>query len=214
MKYLIANLKAHKSLNEMQNWLQTFSRDYRLHQDVIVGIAPSTAYLQIVQSVTSGLQNCCVVAQSVSNETQGSFTGEVTAQALKDVASYCIVGHSERRKRGETIDQIETQIKNLKDNNITPILCIRGIDDFLKGYTGFVAYEQPENIGTGHNTSAEQVMEVYKSLNLSSDSTFLYGASLDENNCKDYLIHPEIAGFLVGTASLDPEQFIKILENI
>ena len=57
-------------------------------------------------------------------------------------------------------------------------------------------------------------MEVFKNLNLSEDSTFLYGASVDENNCKEYLEHPEIKGFIVGTASLNPKQFIKIAEKI
>ena len=57
-------------------------------------------------------------------------------------------------------------------------------------------------------------MDLYRKLNLSDDSTFLYGASVDENNCKEYLDRPEIKGFLVGTASLDPLQFAKILEKI
>lgn len=214
MKYLIANWKAHKSLSDVESWLQVFAREYQAKDDVMVGIAASFPHLSYVSSQIKDLKNCVVVAQSVSSEPQGSFTGEVSAQALQGIASFCIVGHSERRKMGETTEQVMAQIDHLKEKNITPVLCIRGVEDFPKGYVGIVAYEQPENIGTGHGTAVDQVIEVYRHLSLSSDSTFLYGASVDENNCQDYLIHPEIAGFIVGTASIDPEQFIKIAANI
>lgn len=214
MKYLVANWKAHKSLSDVESWLQKFTTEYQPKEDVLVGIAASSPHLSYVSSKIKELKNCVVVAQSVSAKPEGSYTGEVSARALHGIASFCIVGHSERRKMGESSEEIIAQINNLKQNSITPILCIRGIEDFPKGYVGIVAYEQPEKIGTGQGTAVDQVMEVYRQLSLTPDSTFLYGASVDENNCNEYLLHPEIAGFIVGTASLHPEQFMKIAENI
>ena len=214
MKYLVANWKAHKSLSDVESWLQVFKKEYQPKDDVVVGIAASFPHLSYVADQIKDLKNCVVVAQSVSAEPQGSYTGEVSAQALQGIASYCIVGHSQRRKMGESSEQVLAHVIHLKEKNITPILCIRGIEDFPEGYAGIVAYEQPEKIGTGHGTAVDHVMEVYRQLALASESTFLYGASVDEHNCKDYLVHPEIAGFIVGTASLQPAQFMKIAENI
>lgn len=214
MKYLIANWKAHKSLSDVESWLQVFAKEYQPKDDVIVGIAASFPHLSYVANQIKDLKNCVVVAQSVSAHPEGSFTGEVSAQALQGIASFCIVGHSERRQMGETPEQVTAQIDHLKEKNIMPILCVRGVEDFPEGYRGIVAYEQPEKIGTGHGTAADWVMEIYRQLSLSPDSTFLYGASVDENNCKEYLVHPEIAGFIVGTASLHPEQFMEIVKNL
>lgn len=215
MKYLIANWKAHKTLKDVEEWVKVFRENYSSDQsDLRIILAASAPHLSYLKKAVEGLNHVVVAAQSVSAEPEGSFTGEVTAKALESVVDYCIVGHSERRARGESKEQIDAQIKNLQVVGIIPILCIRNVEDFPVGYSGIVAYEQPDAIGTGNNTAVEEVMDVYRKLNLSQNSTFLYGASVDENNCNEYLEYPEIKGFIVGTASLDPRQFIKILEKI
>lgn len=215
MKYLIANWKAHKTLKDTEEWVKVF-KEYvpsAIGQTTVI-LAASAPHLPILKKGIEGLAQVYCAAQSVSDVQEGSFTGEVTAKALEGIASYSIVGHSESRARGETKEQIDAQIKNLQVVGIIPILCIRNVEDFPVGYSGIVAYEQPDAIGTGNNTAVEEVMDVYRKLNLSQNSTFLYGASVDENNCNEYLEYPEIKGFIVGTASLDPRQFIKILEKI
>lgn len=42
-------------------------------------------------------------------------------------------------------------------------------------------------------------------------TVILYGGSVDEKNAESFLIHREVAGFLVGRASLDSEKFKQIL---
>jgi triosephosphate isomerase len=64
-------------------------------------------------------------AQSVSEISGGAYTGEVTAEMLRSVGvAYCIVGHSERRKRGESSTEVSEKIKQLLKYKITPILCV------------------------------------------------------------------------------------------
>jgi triosephosphate isomerase (EC 5.3.1.1) len=41
----------------------------------------------------------------------------------------------------------------------------------------------------------------------------LYGGSVNENNAKDLISQKNVDGFLVGTASLDPEKFYKIITH-
>jgi len=215
MKYLIANWKAHKTLKDVQEWVKIFKENLpSISNQITIILAASAPHLSVLKNELEGLTQVYCAAQSVSDKKEGSFTGEVTSGALEGVAAYCIVGHSERRALGETKDQINSQITNLKASGINSILCIRTIEDFPDGYSGIVAYEQPDAIGTGNSTAVAQVMDVYKNLGLPQSATFLYGASVDENNCQNYLMHSEIKGFIVGTASLDPLRFIKILEKI
>ena len=64
-------------------------------------------------------------AQDVFTEPQGSFTGEVSAEMLKDMgASYVIVGHSERRKAGETNQDVANKAKAALRAGLIPVVCV------------------------------------------------------------------------------------------
>ena len=67
-----------------------------------------------------------VGSQNVSINDNGAFTGEISAKQLKSFnVKYAIVGHSERRGyQRETNEEIKEKINKLKENDITPILCI------------------------------------------------------------------------------------------
>ena len=126
-----------------------------------------------------------VGAQDVSCHDKGAFTGEVSADMLKDLGvKYCIVGHSERRAyHAETDEMVNTKAKNLLAVGITPIICVgetleqreRGLTmdlmslqvrGALCGLTDaevrrcVIAYEPVWAIGTGKTATAEQAQEV------------------------------------------------------
>ena len=65
-------------------------------------------------------------AQDVSVEKEeGAFTGEVSASQLKSIGvSYAIVGHSERRARGETSHTVAKKALAALSSGISPIICI------------------------------------------------------------------------------------------
>ncbi len=65
-------------------------------------------------------------AQNMHWEDSGAFTGEISADMLKEAGvSYVILGHSERRQIfGETDDQIHMKLKKAFQKLLTPILCI------------------------------------------------------------------------------------------
>ena len=46
------------------------------------------------------------------------------------------------------------------------------------------------------------------------DLRILYGGSVNSQNIRDFIIHDEISGVLVGGASVDKEEFVKILEVV
>ena len=213
MKYLIANLKAHHSLSEIQEWMTVFTSSYVPRDGWTIGIAPSFPHLAYVAERLNGLGGCCVVAQSVYSEEKGSFTGEVPAAALHGIASLCLVGHSERRKRGETYEQISQQIQHLSTAGITPILCIGKVEEYISGYQGIVLYEPPNLIGTGTTANLDAVLELKRTL-AEFHGSYLYGASVDENNCGLFIQSPEVDGMVVGTASIEPRQFLAIVSKL
>lgn len=66
-----------------------------------------------------------VGAQNVHHELQGAHTGEVSAPMLAGLASWVIVGHSERRRdAGETDELIGRKLGRAVDAGLRPILCV------------------------------------------------------------------------------------------
>jgi triosephosphate isomerase (TIM) len=63
--------------------------------------------------------------QNASTEDRGSYTGEISSYQLKaSGASYVILGHSERRKLGETDDAVAKKVVRAVVAGLTPIICI------------------------------------------------------------------------------------------
>jgi triosephosphate isomerase (TIM) len=64
-------------------------------------------------------------AADVFYELKGSFTGEISATQLKDLGvTHVIIGHSERRKMGETDEIVNKKVLAALKENLIPIICI------------------------------------------------------------------------------------------
>lgn len=78
----------------------------------------------------TGLKNCfkktlTLSAQDVSFFENGSHTGEVTAESIKDSGiNYVIVGHSEKRDFYDTQEIVIQKVKNAIKNDLKVILCV------------------------------------------------------------------------------------------
>jgi triosephosphate isomerase (TIM) len=85
-------------------------------------IAPPFPFLEIVGDT---LKQGSLGAQDVFIEEKGAFTGEVSASQLASLnVKQVIVGHSERRRFGETDEMIAQKIIVLLAHKMTPILCV------------------------------------------------------------------------------------------
>jgi triosephosphate isomerase len=133
---------------------------------------------------------------------EGAFTGEVSALMLKDLAQYCIVGHSERRGMfGETDETVNKKVHALLGHGIRPICCVGErleqreageTDTFVTGqvraaFAGIsaedalsvvVAYEPIWAIGTGRAASAEEANRILGLIR--AEVGALYGAPTAE----------------------------------
>ena len=125
-------------------------------------------------------------AQNLNTNMSGAFTGEVSADMIKDFgAQHVIVGHSERRSfYGETNTIVAEKVKAALDSDLIPLFCVGetleqreagetesvvaaqintvvdlvGIDAFLNIV---VAYEPVWAIGTGVTASPEQAQKAH-----------------------------------------------------
>ena len=199
-----------------------------------VVVCPPSVYLY-----ASGFGEGVVVmgAQNLYFEEKGAFTGEISAAMIKDLgAEYVIIGHSERRKYfGETDEIANKKIKKALETGLKVIFCIGETaeerdagkkNEVLERQTksGLASIENLENvnvayepiwaIGTGNNCSVE---ETKKSLDFirqfTGDCRVLYGGSVKSDNSGDYIKSAEANGLLVGGASLNAEEFIKIIKS-
>lgn len=125
-------------------------------------------------------------AQNLNISPGGAFTGEVSANMIKDFgARHVIVGHSERRSLyGETSALVAEKVKAALDNDLTPLLCVgESLEQREAGETEtvvaeqinavielvgigafrniIIAYEPVWAIGTGKTASPEQAQAAH-----------------------------------------------------
>ncbi len=131
--------------------------------------------------------NVKIGAQNVHFEKKGAFTGEISADMLKNAGcEYVIIGHSERRGYfGETDLDVNKKIKKALEKGLTPIMCCgESLEQREQGITAewvsmqvklglqgipaedvkkmVIAYEPIWAIGTGKTATTEQAEEVCK----------------------------------------------------
>ncbi|MEX0690014.1 MAG: triose-phosphate isomerase, partial [Candidatus Paceibacterota bacterium] len=83
--------------------------------DIVV--APPFLFLS---SVKDNLSKIKLGAQNVYGNSGGAHTGEVSIEELKNIGvEYVIVGHSERRKDGETDEEIARKVKVVINSDLT-----------------------------------------------------------------------------------------------
>lgn len=101
-------------------------------------ICPS--HLHIASLATKAKGNVNVGAQNAFVEPKGAFTGEISFEMLKDAGiSHIIVGHSDRRKLGETDDMINKKVLLALKTGIVPIVCIgETVRDEEGSYLGLI----------------------------------------------------------------------------
>jgi triosephosphate isomerase len=89
-----------------------------------IAIAPAAPYVGLLASA-SAKEPAALAAQDVSVTVGGAETGEVAAGVLADLGvRYVIVGHSERRARGETDEIVTEKARHVLAHGMTPIVCV------------------------------------------------------------------------------------------
>ena len=179
-------------------------------------------------------------AQDISEYDNGAFTGDISAQMIKESgAKYVIVGHSERRfYHNETNEIVKAKAARAIMYGLIPIICIG--ETAAERNTGrtmsvvkkmllesipdsgdyFIAYEPRWAIGSGvmpTNSEISAIHEmIFKTLRgINHENTpILYGGSVDADNAVDIVSLPHVDGLLIGRASLKSDTFLPIIKGI
>ncbi len=225
MKYIIANWKANKDLDQAKTWANDFLQLLREdpytrhgfeHDVVTLIICPSFPFIYPLRQLFQGHCNIEIGSQNVSQFGDGTYTGEVTAHNLSSLVRYSIIGHSERSQFfHETDADIGQRLQNARQFGIIPIYCVPKIPGQLPAEPTLLCYEPPNAIsagdGRGNNISPAYVHELRTRIKLPDTIAFIYGGSVNKNNVKEYLRYQNIDGVLLGGASLDPAHLFAII---
>lgn len=216
---VIANFKSNKTRSEVKDWIGA------VKPSPSMAVAPSFVHLPLfTDSRIHGSTDLRICAQDVSPFPPGSYTGSVSAKQLKDLeVSYCIVGHSERRRYfHETAVEVAAKVKELVGSGIIPIVCMEendiapqfaALDDEYYDKC-FYCFEPSADIGGTTTASAETITSVKQKVEqFVPGARFMYGGSVNADNIHS-LLPLGLSGVLVATACLDPSSFNSILAKL
>jgi triosephosphate isomerase len=227
---IVANWKATKTTQETIDWIGKIKTDLEEVDWVDVVVCPPFSSLSAAFSLFKDT-NIKIGAQDVSRFKKGAYTGEVTVEMLRDLVTYCIVGHSERRKHfGESDDNVIQKVRLLLENKITPVLCVsdlRQLDSYGQRGKGIIekaekiifVYEPPSAISGGGAYRPEEPSVANKNAGkigkkIGEKTVTLYGGSVNPDNAPAFFSQANIDGGLSGQASTDPQVFLELLKSV
>lgn len=239
MRYVIANWKQNKTLDEALVWCKDFVRLVESIdlKDVTPIICPPVPFLERMNSILKAdsatfssrdplsaptpriaAESAPAIelgVQDVSPYADGAHTGFVGVNQVKQFCNYALVGHSERR---ESRDLVTEKVERCLNANIIPIVCFKSLTDYqiIKG--AIYALEDPDNISVGgvyrpkNSREVEGLVDVARNF-FGQESTIIYGGSVNAENAKELASIRNLNGVLVGNASLNPAEFVDILRK-
>lgn len=223
-KFVVANWKMNFFQNEAIDFCRKLALlDPKLREKLI--IAPSEIYLGLINYL---FPDFSLAAQDISMQKfTGAFTGESSSQMIaSNGVKYAIIGHYERRIfANEKSAQIIQKAKNSLDAGITPIVCfgeekqgddlLLALDEvYLANLNIIYAYEPYWAIGTNHIDLEVISSNIKKVINKQNTIKLMYGGSVNSQNIVQLSTIQGIAGFLVGSASLNFDHLLQILKSI
>lgn len=183
-RYVIAgNWKMNQTPTETRSFIKTLAPLVKGKDNCDIVLCVPFVDIWVAAEEAAG-SNIHIGGQNVHFEEKGAFTGEISADMLRDVnAEYVIIGHSERRQYfGETDETVNKRLKAALAHGLKVILCVGEMLDArqagiteeivsmqvkldLAGVSAdelknvIIAYEPVWAIGTGLTATPEQADE-------------------------------------------------------
>jgi triosephosphate isomerase (TIM) len=225
---IAGNWKLNKGPAEAEAFCRALKARLAGLEGVDVAVCPPFVSLEAAVRTLADA-DIAVLAQNVHWADEGAFTGEVGPRMLAEIGVYgSLVGHSERRQLfGETDEGVRRRVESALAAGLWVIACVGELEEerergeteevlrrqvsVLEPHENLVvAYEPVWAIGTGRTATPEQAQEAHAYIRGLIDVPVLYGGSVKPENAAELLAQPDVAGALVGGASLDVESFAAI----
>jgi triosephosphate isomerase len=180
---IAGNWKMNKTVSEAVELVRALRDSTADVEKVEMVVCPPFVSLTAVKDALAG-SKIGLGAQNVFWEEKGAFTGEIAAVMLKDLVTYVIIGHSERRQYfGETDASVNKRVNAALKVGLTPIVCVGETlaqreagetaavvsNQVLNGLAGLtaeqaksivIAYEPVWAIGTGRASTGDDANAV------------------------------------------------------
>lgn len=192
---IAANWKMHTTPADAGELARTIAARTRDPGVTRVICAPFVCLAAVRDALADDDPDVAVGAQNVHHELAGAYTGEISAPMLEGLASWVIVGHSERRRdAGETDALIARKLDRAATAGLRPILCVGEqledreagrasdvVDGQLRGSLAaidadralaaglVIAYEPVWAIGTGRNATGMDAAAMAEAIRASLD---------------------------------------------
>ncbi|MFC2057587.1 triose-phosphate isomerase [Campylobacterota bacterium] len=223
-----ANFKTNHTRASTEKYIKALKKKLlaKKTEDQVYIFPPATALDKYEGDFTIGAQN----AYPVQN---GAFTGEIGTEQLEEFGIKTIlIGHSERREHlGESQDKVAQKFTFFKEQGYEILYCIGEpleireegdeavIEYLLAQFDGIdityknliIAYEPIWAIGTGRSATVEEIAFTHESLKKTVQKPLLYGGSVKPVNIKEIMDIRGVDGVLVGSASLNAENFAEMI---
>lgn len=195
-KIVAGNWKMHKNAQETEALLNELLAKIPTNTSTKIVVAPTYINLEIAVRTVSG-SNILIAAQNMHQAESGAYTGEISAEMLKDVnVNNVILGHSERRAYFYETDSILAEkVNTALKHHFTIIFCFGEElkDRKVKNHFNVVknqlsnalfhlkkeqwkdivlAYEPVWAIGTGETASPEQAQEMHAFIRKTIENKF------------------------------------------
>jgi len=235
---IVANWKMNPiTMKEAEELFNSISEGVKNIEKTETVICPPFIYLPLLKGLTPGAQDCyyeekgaytgevsvamlkdlgckyVIVGHSerrkLFNETNENINKKLKAVLEAGLIPIICIGETEQEREQEKTEEV------LKQE------LIEGLEGISNVYNLVIAYEPIWAIGTGNPCDVEEAKEMnllirriffklYDSA-ISKKIRILYGGSVKANNAEEYLKQAGFNGLLVGGASLDAKEFIKIV---
>lgn len=235
--YLIANWKMHGDRARVSAWAYAVNAALaQLPSPPRTVLCPPQPYLATARAALPHNAQLMLGAQQCHHEKSGAFTGEVGAGMLADLGCrYVLVGHSERRAQGMSDAQVVASAEAALQAGLVPVICVgESRAAYEAGQTTqmldaqlvplralsstqyLVAYEPIWAIGSSKTPQMQEIAAAHRHSKsvLGSATPVLYGGSVNAGNVGEILGLAEVAGALIGGASLEIQSMCAMIAAV